>query len=146
VVWGLGSIARCLLDDASFEQLFHSLRPAGWSGDAGRALTGALVGTWRYTASAGLQQYTFRADGSYLRDLGNRATVGASERTSTTVADGRYSVRDGLLTLSPANRPQSPDRYRVRVYDEWQGSGWRRVMALVSAGPEPLVIPYYRVE
>jgi hypothetical protein len=146
VVWGLGSIARCLLDDGPFEQLFHSLRPAGWTSDGGQALGRALVGSWRYTASGGLQQYTFRADGSYDRDLGSRATVGVMERTSATATGGRYSVRDGMLTLAPANRPQSPDRYRVRVYDEWLGERWRSVMAMYQGGDPPLVIPYYRVE
>ena len=76
VVWGMGNIARCLLDDATFEQLFHSLRPGGWASDGGQAFTRALAGTWRYTSSAGLQQFTFRADGTYDRDLGSRATVG----------------------------------------------------------------------
>ena len=43
VVWGMGSIARCLLDDVAFEQLFHSLQPAGWSSDSGHALLQAIA-------------------------------------------------------------------------------------------------------
>ena len=146
VVWGMGSIARCLLDDASFEQLFHSLRPSDWKSDGGQALMRALGGTWRYTASAGLQQLTFKADGSYDRDLGSRAQVGVSTRTSTSATGGRFTVRDGELTLTPDHRPQSPDRYRVRVYDEWATGGWKRVMALLDGSTPPLVIPYYRVD
>jgi hypothetical protein len=146
VVWGIGSIARCLLDDATFEQLFHSLRPAGWKSDGGQALTRDLLGTWRYTASAGVQQFVFTADGRFDRDLGNRARVGVSERTSTTASGGRYTVRDGELMLAPDHRPQSPDRYRVRVYDEWYQGSWKRVLAMLSGGDPPLVIPYYKIE
>ena len=149
VVWGMGSIARCLLDDASFEQLFHSLRPAGWTTDGGRALMHTLVGTWRYTASAGLQQLSFRTDGRYDRDLGSRASVGVTERTSATAGGGRFTLRDGMLTLAPDQRPQAPDRYHVRLYDEWfPGSRvWKRAIALVDGTTDPpLVIPYYRVD
>jgi hypothetical protein len=147
VVWGMGSISRCLLDDASFEQLFHSLRPAGWTSDGGQALTHALLGTWRFTASAGLQQLTFRDDGSYERDLGSRATVGVSERTSSTATGGRFELRGGELVLTPSHRPQSPDRYRVRAYEEWFLGGWKPAIALLDAGVSPpLVASYYRVD
>ena len=147
VVWGMGSIARCLLDDATFEQLFHSLRPAGWSSDRGQALARALVGTWRYTASAGLQQLHFHADGRFERDLGSRASIGLMERTSATASGGRFTLRDGELLLAPDHRPRDPDRYRVRLYDEWFPDGWRRAIALLddTASP-PLVVPWYRVE
>ena len=120
VVWGMGSIARCLLDDVAFEQLFHSLRPAGWTSDGGQALLQASLGTWRYTASAGLQQLTFKAEGRYERDLGSRAQVGVSERTSATATGGRFTLGDGVLTLTPDHRPQSGESYRVRVYDEFR--------------------------
>ncbi|HEU4454660.1 MAG TPA: hypothetical protein VFR81_16450, partial [Longimicrobium sp.] len=147
VVWGMGSIARCLLDDASFEQLFHTLRPAGWTSDGGQALSRALVGGWRYTASAGLQQLHFGADGRFDRDLGTRASVGVTERTSATASGGRFTLRDGELLLTPDHRPQSPDRYRVRLYDEWINDGWRRAITLLDAASNPpLVIPYYRVD
>jgi hypothetical protein len=147
VVWGMGSIARCLLDDVVFEQLFHSLRPAHWASDQGQALTRALLGTWRFTASAGLQQLTFKSDGRYDRDLGSRAQVGVTEQTSATASGGRFALRDGTLTLTPDHRPQSPDRYRVRVYDEWFVGGWKRALAVLdsSANP-PLVISYYQFE
>lgn len=147
VVWGMGSISRCLLDDVPFEQLFHSLRPAGWTSDEGRALARALVGTWRHTEGAGLQQLRFRADGRYERDLGTRARVGVTERTSATATGGRFALRDGALVLTPEHRPQSPDRYRVRLYDEWVAGGWKRAIALLdeTANP-PLVVPWYRVD
>jgi hypothetical protein len=147
VVWGMGSISRCLLDDAAFEQLFHSLRPAGWTSDDGRALTRALVGTWRHTESAGLQQLHFRADGRYARDLGTRASVGVTERTSATATAGRFTLRDGALVLAPEHRPQSPDRYRVRLYDEWVAGGWKRAITLLDETTNPpLAVPYHRVD
>jgi hypothetical protein len=146
VVWGMGSISRCLLDDASFEQLFHSLRPTGWTSDGGQALTRALLGTWRFSASAGLQQLTFRDDGSYERDLGSRATVGVSERTSSTATGGRFELRSGELVLTPSHRPESPDRYHVRAYEEWFLGGWKPAIALLAGGNPPLVVQYYRLE
>jgi hypothetical protein len=147
VVWGMGGISRCLLDDASFERLFQSLRPAGWTSDSGKALGQALLGTWRYTASAGLQQLTFLPDGRYDRDLGTRARVGVSERTSATASGGRYAIEDGMLTLVPDHRPDRPDRYRVRLYDERLSGGWRQAVVLVDVTADPaLVIPYYRVD
>jgi hypothetical protein len=147
VVWGMGNIARCLTDDAAFEQLFHSLRPGGWTSDGGRALTQQMLGGWRFSASAGVQQLTFAAGGRYARDLGSRARAGVTERTSTTATDGRFAVRDGELLLVPDHRPASPDRYRVRVYDEWFLGGWKRAMTLVDAGGgRPNVVQYYRIE
>jgi hypothetical protein len=147
VVWGMGSIARCLLDDVAFEQLFHSLRPAGWTSDGGQALSRALAGTWRYSASAGLQQLHFKGGGRYERDLGSRARVGVTERTSSTASGGRFTLQGGELVLVPDHRPQSPDRYRVRLYDEWFSGGWKRAIALLDgAATPPLVVPYYRVD
>jgi len=147
VVWGMGSIARCLLDDATFEHLFHSLRPSGWRSDNGQALTNALMGSWRFSASGGLQQLRFSDDGRYARDLGSRAQVGVTERTSSTATGGRFALRDGELVLTPEHRPQNPDRYRVRVYDEWFLGGWKRAITLLDATAKPpIVIQYYRVD
>jgi hypothetical protein len=147
VVWGMGSISRCLCDDATFELLFHSLQPTAWTSDRGRALAGSLIGTWRYTASAGLQQLSFRPDGRFGRDLGSRTHVGVQETTATTVGDGRYVLQDNELHLVPDHRPQSPDRYRVRVYDDWFQGGWKRMLVLLdSRSDPPLVVPYFRVE
>jgi hypothetical protein len=149
IVWGMGNISRCLCDDAAFEQLFHSLRPAGWTSDGGRALTRGLLGTWRFTAGSGsgLQQLTFTAGGRFERDLGNSARVGVGERTSTTASGGRYSLQDGMLILVPDQRPGSPDRYRIRVYDQWILGGWKRTLAALDAQARPpTVSEYFRVE
>ena len=143
VVWGMGSIARCLLDDVSFEQLFHGLRPPGWKSDGGQAMTNVMLGTWRYAADAGLQQLTFKTGGRYERDLGTRAIAVTSAR----VMEGRFTIRDGELTLAPDHRPENPDRYFVRVYDEWSQDHWKPSLALFdSRAAAPGVIQYSRVD
>ena len=147
VVWGMGSIARCLLDDVAFEQLFHSLRPSAWTSDGSQAMTRALLGTWRFTAGAGLQQLTFAAGGRYERDLGSSTRIGQTETTSSTATGGQFTIRNNELTLVPDHRPASPDRYFVRVYDEWFQGRWKPSMALFdSRATPPLVIQYYRVD
>lgn len=149
VVWGMGTISRCLLDDATFEQLFQSLRPPGWTSDGGRALAQALVGTWRFNAGSGvgLQQLSFAADGRYARDLGTRTQFGVSERTTASTSGGRFTVRDGELVLVADQRPGDPDRYAVRVFDEWISGGWRRSLTLVDRrAVAPGVVQFYRVD
>jgi hypothetical protein len=147
VVWGMGSIARCLLDDVAFEQLFHSLRPSAWTSDGGQAMTGALLGTWRFTAGAGLQQLTFTGGGRYERDLGSSTRIGQTETTSSTATGGQFTIRSGELTLVPDHRPANPDRYFIRVYDEWFQGRWKSSIALFdSRAKPPLVIQYYRVD
>jgi hypothetical protein len=143
VVWGMGSIARCLLDDASFEQLFHSLRPPGWAPDGGQAMTRALLGVWRYTADVGIQQFTFKDGGRYERDLGSRAIA----TTSATVMTGRFSIREGELVLEPDHRPESPDRYYARAYDERYQDRWKPSLVLFdSRANPPNVVQYSRAE
>jgi len=148
LVWSMGNIAHCLADDATFEALFHSLHPPAWTPDGGQALTKAMAGTWRFTAgSAGMHQLTFRPDGRYARDLGTMARVGVMETTSSQATDGRFALRNGELTLTADHRPQAPDRYRVRVYDEWYQDRWKPAMTLVNAGiTPPTVVQYYRVD
>jgi hypothetical protein len=141
----MGSIARCLLDDASFEELFRGLRPAGWTSDGGQAFTRALLGGWRSTSSAGIQQLTFRVNGRYDRDLGSSARVGVSERTSATATGGQFTLSGAELTLVPDHRPTSRDRYFVRVFEEWSLGAWRASMVLVdSLAKPPNVVQYYR--
>jgi hypothetical protein len=148
VVWGMGSISRCLLDDATFERLFQSLRPSGWTSDGGRAMAQALAGTWRFSAGSGvgLQQLTFRSDGRYTRDLGTRTRLGVAERTAATATDGRFALRDGDLVLIPDQRPIDPDRYGVRVFEEWTLGRWRRALTLVDRrAASPGVAQFHRV-
>ena len=145
VVWGLGSIARCLLDDASFEQLFHSLRPPGWTSDNGRSVTRAIVGTWRYTTSVGMQQYTFTADGRYEHGLGVELRM--PSQTSTRVTTGRFTMQGGELVLEADPGSSHSSRYFVRVHEEWLLGAWKPALALFdSRATPPLVLQYHRVE
>ena len=147
IVWGMGSIARCLLDDVSFEQLFHSLRPASWTSDGGQAMSKSLLGQWRFTAGSGMQQLTFKDGGRYDRDLGSRVRVGVTEQTSATASGGRFTIREGEMVLTPDHRPDNPDRYFARAYEEWFLGGWKPSLALLDTrATPPLVIQYYRVE
>jgi hypothetical protein len=143
-----GSISRCLLDDGTFDQLFQSLRPAGWTPDGGRALTRALIGTWRFSAGsgAGMQQLTFLADGRYARDVGSRTRLGVAERTSATATGGRFALRDGQLVLTPDHRQDDADRYGVRVFDEWFPGGWKPSLTLADRRAASGVAQYYRVD
>jgi hypothetical protein len=73
--------------------------------------------------------------------------MGVSERTSAMATDGTFTLRDGELVLVPDHRPTNPDRYRVRVYDEWFLGGWKRAMTLVDAtAASPTVVQFYRVD
>lgn len=147
VVWGMGRISDCLLDDVPFEQLFHSLRPAGWASDGGQALTRALLGTWRYTASHAQQHLTFKTDGRFERVLTTRGFDGYLDSRNATVTRGGFTLRDAVLTLVPDNRPQNPDRYRVRLLDEGALGGGNRVIALLDdAAKPPRVMSYYRFD
>ena len=123
IVWGMGSIARCLLDDASFEQLFHGLRPAGWASDGGQAMTRSLQGQWRFTAGSGIQQLTFKDGGRYRSRSrqprtrrrrradgghGHRRPVLAERRPARTYA--RSSPRQSRSLLRPCVRRMVPGR------------------------------------
>ena len=71
-----------------------------------------------------------------------------SDPAGLAVPEGVYlEAPPSYVVLAPEHRPQSPDRYRVRLYDEWVSGGWRRAIALLdeTANP-PLVVPYYRVD
>ena len=94
-----------------------------------------------------MHQLTFTVDGRYERDLASTAQVGVSERTSSTVAGGAFTLRDGELTLTPEHRPQSPDRYYVRVYEELSSIGWKPSAVLFdSRSQPPNIVQYYRVQ
>lgn len=65
VVFGIGTSMYCMLDDPSFTQLFHSLRPHTWKPVGGNGLAQALVGTWSYAGDGTVHTYTFNANGHY---------------------------------------------------------------------------------
>jgi hypothetical protein len=51
------------------------------------------------------------------------------------------------LLLVPVNRPKSPDRYQIRVYDQWFLGGWKQTLAAFEAEARPpTVTEYFRAE
>ncbi|MGE0871120.1 MAG: hypothetical protein AB7P03_21325 [Kofleriaceae bacterium] len=148
VVWGYGNPAHCMLDDASFARLFHSLRPRGWQSDRGQSLARDLVGLWRNSQSIGIGQYRFFANGRYEYAINTTTNVGYQGRTSTAVHQGSYAVRDGVLLLTPDQRGRKPERLRARVYDEFTLGRWTRTLATLdeTATATPREVLYNRVE
>ncbi|MFL6229402.1 MAG: hypothetical protein ACJ741_11545 [Pyrinomonadaceae bacterium] len=147
IVWGVGNPAHCTLDDLAFARLFYSLRPRGWSSDGGKALSRDLQGTWRNSQRLGIAQYKFMADGRYEFGLGSVTSMGLFERTSSSVADGRYALRGAELSVTPDRRDRGVSRYRVRIYDEFVRGRWTRAMSLLDESANPaLEVQYMRVE
>lgn len=147
IVWGFGNPARCLLDDLGFAQLFHSLRPRGWTSDGGKALTRELRGTWRNSQRLGIAQYKFMDNERYECGIGSVTQTGLLERTSSSVSDGRYTLRGAELTLTSDRRDRGVSKYRVRIYDEFVGGRWTRAMSLFDESANPaLEVQYMRIE
>ncbi len=145
IIWGVGVTGRCQSDDLSFARLFHSLRPRGWSSDGGKALAQGLQGTWRNSQSLGMAQYKFMADGRYEFGIGTVTRLGLFERTSSSVADGRYALRGAELTITPDRRERGASTYRVRIYDEFVLGRWTRALSLLDENAN-LEVEYMRVE
>lgn len=147
IIWGAGITGRCQSDDLTFARLFHSLRPRGWTSDGGKALAQELQGTWRNSQSVGMAQYKFMADGRYEFGIGTVTRMGLFERTSSSVADGRYSLRGAELTVTPERRERGITKYRVRIYDEFVLGRWTRALSLLDESANPaLEVQYMRVE
>lgn len=147
IVWGVGNLAHCTLDDLSFVRLFHSLRPRGWTPDGGKALLRDLQGIWRNTESMGIAQYKFLGGGRYEFGIGTVTQLGVLERTSSSVADGRYELRGPELTITPDRRDRRAAKYRVRVYEEFHLGRWTRAMSLLDESGNPaLEVQYMRIE
>lgn len=147
IIWGAGVTGRCMSDDLAFARLFHSLRPRGWTSDGGKALAQELQGTWRNSQSVGMAQYKFMADGRYEFGIGTVTRMGLFERTSSSVADGRYALRGAELTVTPERRERGVTKYRVRIYDEFVLGRWTRAMSLLDESASPaLEVQYMRVE
>jgi hypothetical protein len=147
IIWGVGVTGRCMSDDIAFARLFHSLRPRGWTSDGGKALAQELQGTWRNSQSVGMVQYRFMADGRYEFGIGTVTRMGLFERTSSSVADGRYALRGAELTVTPERRERGVTKYRVRIYDEFVLGRWTRAMSLLDESANPaLEVQYMRVE
>jgi hypothetical protein len=149
IVWGFGPVANphCQLDDLAFVRLFHSLRPRGWTSDGGKALAQEIQGTWQNSQSAGIARYKFMNNGRYESGIGTVTTTGISQRTSSSVADGIYTLSGDVLTVTPDQRGRAASRYRVRVYDNYFSGRWWRQMSLVDEQASPaLNVLYDRIE
>jgi hypothetical protein len=146
IVWGVGSVARCALDDLSFARLFHSLRPRGWNSDSGKALLRELQGTWRDSNRSGLAQYKFMANGRYEYGYGVITSIGLQETRFSSVSDGRYELRGSELTITPDRRDRGPSKYHVRIYDEFVLGKWTRALSLLDESAKPaLEVQYMRI-
>jgi hypothetical protein len=147
VVFGEGDPDRCRLHDASFERLFHSLQPGGWTSDGGKALIQSVVGTWRTNESPALQQLVLGADGRFERSISTVVAAGIGGSGDSALSRGKYVVRGSELLLIPDSNPQRADRYQVRVYESARGTGWKRSMALLDEHVSPAgVLWWSRVE
>jgi hypothetical protein len=141
IVWGVGDAARCQLDDLAFAQLFHSLRPRGWTSDGGKAFTRELQGLWRYTHSYGVAQYKFMENGRYEYGRGTTTTAGMLETTSSNVSDGSYKLNGSELVLNGGSK------LHVRVYEKYLAGKWWRMMSLLNENAKPILeVEYERIE
>jgi hypothetical protein len=139
IIWGFGSTGVCTVDDRSFLNLFFSLRPRGWTSDAGKAFARELQGLWRDTQNTGMAQYRFLPDGRYSYGLGTSTTFGNLETRTGSAGDGRWDLRGSDLTLTGSRA----GKYRVRIYDEFLGGVWRPTMSLLNESG--LDVQYMRI-
>lgn len=147
ILWGIGSPAKCLADDATFARLFHSLRPRGWQSDGGKTLAQNLIGLWRNSQSIGMGQYSFKAGGRYEFAINTTTDIGYLERTSTSLHEGNYALANGVLTLSPDRTSRGSERLRIRIYDEYSLGRWTRSLAtLDETAQQSREVQYYWID
>ena len=143
IFWGFGATGPCSVDDLTFLRLFFSLRPRGLTSDGGKALGRELNGLWRDTQNRGLAQYKFLANGKYEYGLGTSTTFGNLETRTGAAGDGTWELRGSELILTGSRA----GKYRVRIYDEFQGGVWRRAMSLLNESERPpLDVQYMKIE
>lgn len=143
ILWGFGPTQHCTLDDVAFNRIFHSLKPRGFTSDAGKAFTKELVGTWRNTEAAGMAQYKFAANGNYEYGQGTSTTFSNLETRTGSVADGKYSLAGSAMTLTG----RRAGKYFVRLYDEFSGGLWLKTISVLNESSNPpLEVRYMRVK
>lgn len=131
VVFGIGSTMYCMLDDPSFTQLFHSLRPHAWKSVGENGVARELVGTWSYVGDGTVHTFTFNANGHY--DTLSETTSGPKFKVQH---EGRYELHGDQLTLIRDDGRSQPAS-RVSVYEEWKGNRWSRGMSRLEEAPMP---------
>jgi len=130
VLFGLGAMTWCDLNDVPFAQLFHSLRPRGQPNPVGNSLERDLIGKWGGNRLSG---YTFLADGRYASSA---AAVLNGEPISGE-GDGRYTVRGSEVSITPRLAGQTPERFRVYIYEKWNNFRWERAMRVLYDNRTP---------
>ena len=129
VIFGVGNPAECFFNDVPFVQLFHSLRPHGWSSPAGSALERDLIGRWEGRMLSG---HTFDANGRYSRSAAGLLHGDAISAEP----DGRYTLRGSeVTTTTRAGRAQ--ERFRVYISDKWNNGRWERTMTVLYDDQRP---------
>lgn len=146
VLYGAGDLATCRMEDLVFARIFHSLKPRGASsdGDGAKAFARDLPGSWISSQGArGAMVYVFTPDGRYQfglsattrQDFSSASTPLVLEKTSNLYHEGRWSLRDGELTLLRDGRSQ-PSRARVRIADEYEAGTWVRALYFLDGERE----------
>lgn len=148
IVYGMGN-HTCLLEDASFLHLFHSLRvPGANAADGAKQIAAELAGnTWRVTSGSGYgpsatMQYSFSANGRYWYGSGVRTQLGYTETTATSTGDGSWAVKDGALVLTPDRKDRPAQRIPIRLYDWPIGGSTVRSLGWFTGSSE---LQYVRV-
>jgi len=135
VVVGVGSVSRCTFTDVPFAQLFHSLRPRGWSSPAGIALERDLIGTWFGRMLSG---HTFHANGGYSSSAAGELHGNAISRQPV----GRYALRGSEVTIT-TRAGQATERFRVYISDKWSNGQWERTMTVLYDDRRPPSVAEY---
>jgi hypothetical protein len=135
VVFGVGKPSECFFNDVPFAQLFHSLRPRGWSSPAGNALERDLIGAW---GGSRLSGHTFHANGRY-----SSSAAGVLHGNAISgEGDGRYALSGSEVTIT-TRAGQVPERFRVYISDNWNNSRWERTMTVLYDDRRPPYVAEY---
>ncbi len=137
IIWGFGSLSGCTGEDLPFARLISTVQPRGVSGDGGKAFTQALTGIWQNSQGSGIGRYKFLPGGRYEYGQSTSTTLGISERRSSSVNDGSWSLNGSELTLRPERRDLGVKRYLVRIFEKNIAGRWWRMMFLLDESVNP---------
>jgi len=139
VVFGVGPVETCSLDDASFAQLFHSLHPHGWQADGANSLGREIAGVWSFDSAVAAAAFVFTPTGRYTFSARFKLETGKDGKN-----EGRYEIQGDELLLISDDSDQGTQRSRISLYEEWRQGHWTRGMSLlqeVRSPDKPLI--YY---
>lgn len=138
VVFGVGPVKTCSLDDASFAQLFHSLHPHGWQPDSTNWLGHEIAGVWSFDSAMASGAFVFTPTGRY--------TFLARFKSETGKDEGRYEIQGDEFLLISDDSAQETQRFRVSLYEEWRQGHWTRGMSLLQEVRSPDKPPIYSLQ